>query len=100
MKREEILDIAKQCVCKTRNDKYGDMELNFEVIAKLWSWYLFGSKGIHIVIQPHESANMMILFKVARMATGKFNPDNYVDAAGYAACAAELQGKGVIADES
>ena len=35
---------------------------------------------------------MMILVKVGRITTGSFNPDNYVDVAGYAGVAAELVG--------
>lgn len=37
---------------------------------------------------------MMILLKVARAATGKFNADNYIDIAGYAACACEIGDRG------
>ena len=94
MKREDVLNAAKQCVCQDRNDQYGDPEDNFKTIAGLWSWYLHSAKDNQTIIYPHDVANMMVLLKMARAASGKLNPDNYIDAAGYAACAAELQGKG------
>ena len=37
MKRAEILDKAKQCVCGQREKEYGSPEDNFLTIAKLWS---------------------------------------------------------------
>ena len=94
MKREEILDAAKQCVCKDRNDTYGNPEDNFAIIAGLWDWYLRSALKGKSKIEPHDVANMMVLLKIARAASGKQNTDNHIDAAGYAACAAELQGKG------
>ena len=42
-------------------------------------------------MEPLDAANMMILLKVAR-AAGRYKCDNYVDIAGYAACAAEIGG--------
>jgi Domain of unknown function (DUF6378) len=35
---------------------------------------------------------MVVLLKIARTETGSFNIDNYVDATGYAAIAAEVAG--------
>ena len=36
MKREDILDMAKTCVCGDREQDYGSPENNFDTIAKLW----------------------------------------------------------------
>jgi len=33
---------------------------------------------------------MMILLKMARQMTGEYNPDDFVDMAGYAGCAGEI----------
>lgn len=38
---------------------------------------------------------MMALLKVARIANGKPKADNLVDLIGYAACGAEIEGRGV-----
>lgn len=43
-------------------------------------------------ITAKDVAAMMGLLKVARIATG-FNPDSFVDLAGYAACAGEIATK-------
>ena len=81
MNRTECLQAAKEIVTSDRENIYGSPEDNFELIANLWSDYLCCEVG------SIDVANMMILLKVARAATGKFNADNYIDIAGYAACA-------------
>lgn len=84
MKRKEVLENAANCVLKDRQNEYGGMENNFGEIAKLWSWYLGKSIG------SVDVANMMILLKMARAKSNPQHEDNYVDIAGYSACAAEL----------
>jgi hypothetical protein len=60
---------------------YGEPEDNFDVIAAMWSAYL------GMPVTGADVAAMMILFKVARIATAeKPSRDSYVDIAGYAAC--------------
>ena len=86
MIRGEILDKAKEIVTKDRNMQYGSPENNFGVIAELWNAYL----GCDYKITPIDVALMMALLKIARIATGNTKEDNYIDLAGYAACAAEL----------
>lgn len=98
MKRAEILDKAKECVCGEREHDYGKPEDNFATIGLLWSVYLnaahpdytktFPQNGI----TPKDVAAMMALLKVARIATGD-SPDSFVDLAGYAACAGEIAGR-------
>ena len=44
------------------------------------------------MLEAEDVAIMMILLKIARIQTGTFKPDNYIDIAGYAACAAEVAG--------
>ena len=84
MKREQVLEKAKKCVCGDRDEDYGKPGNNFGMIAKLWSVYLSTD------ITSEDVANMMALLKIARIATGRYKADNYVDLAGYAACAAEV----------
>lgn len=82
--RAEILETAIKMVDGSRNHDHGEPENNFETIANLWSIYT-GKE-----LCSEDVAIMMILLKVARIASGKYNPDNYVDIAGYAACAGEI----------
>lgn len=88
MTRSETLDAAKNCVCGSREEDYGNPEYNFILIARFWQTYLIG-KGLAVNITSEDVAVMMALLKVARIATGKKKDDNYVDGAGYFACAAE-----------
>ena len=79
--RREILTDAAVCVCSDRNLMYGEPEDNFDVIAAMWSAYL------GMPVTGADVAAMMILFKVALIATAeKPIRDIYVDIAGYAAC--------------
>ena len=87
MNRKEILDTAIKTVCEERQDSYGKPEDNFAIIAGLWSGYLGD-----VMLEAEDVAIMMILLKIARIQTGTFKPDNYIDIAGYAACAAEVAG--------
>lgn len=91
--REFCLKKAAECVLHDRNDTYGGApENSFGTIAKLWDVYLgdrlyrdFGES----VINDSDVAMMMALLKVGRIITGNYHEDNYIDLAGYAACAME-----------
>ena len=83
-KREECLRKANDIVNGTREGEYGSPENNFKMIAALWSIY------IDREITPQDVAVMMALLKIARIKTGTFKADSYVDLAGYTACAYEL----------
>ena len=82
-----ILDEARHCVCRSREEDYGSPEDNFKTIAKLWSAYT-GSR-----IEAKDVAAMMVLLKAARIAGGSRSMDNWVDIAGYAACGGEIMGR-------
>lgn len=91
--RELCLEKAKECVLYDRNNTYGgDPEDSFGVIAKLWDVYL-GNRLCRdfeeSVIDATDVAIMMALLKIGRIITGYYNEDNYIDLAGYAACAME-----------
>jgi hypothetical protein len=92
--RQSVLQGAEQCVCLDRESEYGAPEDNFNTIANLWDTYLLSRyKGRTIAVDAHDVAVMMCLLKIARIASGQTKDDNYVDLAGYAACAAEIAGK-------
>lgn len=60
MKREEILDTAKRCVCGDREQDYGTPEDNFGLIADLWSVYTGHN------FTPVDVAMMMAMLKTPR----------------------------------
>ena len=95
MNREEILDKAKACVCVDRENTYGKPEDNFARRANFWSEYLFAKGILEEVIDSDDVAIMMALLRIARIATGKAKEDNYIDLAGYAACAGEIATKNI-----
>lgn len=84
--RERFLKEAIQITTSDRNAAYGNPEDNFANIAAYWSSYLTQSTKVDIVISPQDVAHMMILMKVARLATNPTHYDSLLDIAGYAAC--------------
>lgn len=92
MKREEILDEAKKCVCGHRQQDYGTPEDNFRNIALLWTAYK------NCPFSTIDVAIMMSLMKIARIKAGGTD-DSFVDLAGYAACAGEIFADGGKLDE-
>lgn len=95
MKRADVLEAARVCVCGEREQDYGSPEDNFKTIGLLWGVYLRAAHpelkkviGIN-QISAKDVAVMMGLLKIARIATGS-SADSFVDLAGYAACAGEI----------
>lgn len=84
MTRKQILEKAIDCVTGQREQDYGSPENSFHNIAVLWSVYT------DVSITPEDVAMMMILLKVARAMNGQPINDNFIDIAGYAACAGEI----------
>lgn len=91
--RAEILDAAKKIVTGEREKQYGSPADNFAVIARFWEVYL-NQRCVDamsgFVLNPDDVAMLMALMKVARIMTGTFKGDSYIDACGYLACAAEI----------
>lgn len=88
--RERCLNEAKRIVCTDRNEQYGEPENNFDVIADYWAVYLNGKYKMGVPLDSGDVAHMMTLFKMGRITTAKaYKEDNYIDMAGYAACAME-----------
>jgi len=86
MTAARTLKTAADLVGGDRNASHGDMTENHQNIASLWEGYL------GVSIKPHDVAVMMCLLKIARTKSGRTNPDDYVDLAGYAGIAAEIKG--------
>lgn len=83
--RVEALREAAKIVTQDRNATYGDPEINFTRTAKIWS-VILGQN-----ITNEQVAMMMIGLKMARFAQGSgFQPDTWIDIAGYAGCGYEV----------
>ena len=83
MKSREYLDTAARIVTGQRQYEYGDKYQNHNNIAKLWSAYLDYN------ISAHDVAICMMLLKAARLKH-RATEDCYIDMAGYAAIAGEI----------
>ena len=86
MDSRDYLERAVKIIMGPRQRDYGDKKENHENIARLWSAYLDRD------ISAHDAAICMLLVKVARI---KHRPteDCYLDMAGYAAIAGEINDK-------
>lgn len=96
-RRKAILDKVEACVCKDRQNQYGDAEDNFQVIADYWNIWL-RQRGILQETAAHcvnatDVAMMSALIKVARASSSPGHIDNWVDLAGYAICAGGIERK-------
>jgi len=88
----EIATEAARLVGGDRAQQHGDKGANFNATAVLWNAYLSIRKGgAAAPITGMDFAQMMVLAKMSRVHTGSvFNMDNFVDQAGYSACAGEV----------
>ena len=87
MESPNILNETFRTINSERQDQYGKPEDNFQIIAEFWTTYL-NKKGWG-ELSTLDIAHMMTLFKIARMLGQKPNRDNYRDACGYLAIAAD-----------
>ena len=93
MNRKGILEAASKAVhAEDMEHDYGKPENNFETIAELWATYWEAVFGERLELNARDVAAMMILLKVARVASSK-KDDHWVDIAGYAACGGEIDGE-------
>jgi len=86
MTRKAVLEKAIEITTGIRQQQHGNPDDVFGRVAMLWSAYTC------IDIKAEDVCHMMTLLKMARMEQGETNPDDYVDAIGYEALAAELAG--------
>jgi hypothetical protein len=83
--RVEALREAARLVDSERNFAYGPPAENFARIATLWSVIL------GITVTEEDYAMCMVAVKMARYAARSgFQPDTWVDIAGYAGCGYEV----------
>lgn len=83
--RVEALREAARIISGERDVQYGGPEENFERIAKIWEVIL------HTKITREDVAMMMVGLKIARYASKSgFQPDTWIDVAGYAGCGYEV----------
>jgi hypothetical protein len=83
--RIEMLREAATIISGDRDAQYGGPEDNFTRIAKIWSVIL------GIPISNEDVAMMMVGLKVARYASKSgYQPDTWIDIAGYAGCGYEV----------
>lgn len=85
--RAAILDAAKKIVTGDREKQYGKPEDNFGVIAEFWTTYTGHP------ISSEDVAIMMALLKIARIRSGNYKADSFVDGVGYLSLAAEIAGR-------
>ena len=83
-----FLETAANLISGDRNEQHGDAFENFDNCAALWNGYL---NSVHIKLDAHDVGIMMLLSKIARTKTGSFNIDDYIDALGYGALAAQIK---------
>lgn len=85
-----VLEEAKQLITADRNIAYGDAAVNMKNAAEMVTSYLAQRLRSGKGITAHDMAIIMVISKISRIACGEFKRDNYVDAAGYLAIAAEI----------
>ena len=83
--RQEVLREAVEATVNDRNERYGEPDKIFWEIAEQWQ-YLTG----HMFTSP-EVAMCMAAVKLVRAKNNMNDRDSFVDLAGYAAIACELQ---------
>lgn len=86
--RKELLAEVEKCVCKDRQNTYGDAEDNFADIAKIASVVL--APALKRDLTAAEVALFSAAIKMARLKTSPEHLDNWIDLAGYAVCGAGI----------
>lgn len=83
--RQQALYEAARIIAGERDVQYGGPEDNFGRIAKIWS-VIFG-----VDVTKEDVAMAMVAVKIARYASKSgFQPDTWIDIAGYAGCGYEV----------
>lgn len=90
MNAREIAAKAADLVGGDRAAQHGDKRDNFERIAHMWNAWLAIRHAPDEPLDAHDIGALMALMKLARTQSGSHNVDDYVDGAGYIACAGEI----------
>jgi hypothetical protein len=89
MKRDEVLDEAKELINGPRATDYGDAYDNHSRIATGWNVIISGAMKSHGHVTPAHVALMMDWVKSARLIETIDHEDSWIDKAGYSALGAE-----------
>lgn len=101
MKAQAIAERAAHLVGGDRERVHGNKFDNHQRIADMWNGALKGmGKPTREPLDAHDVANLMEVLKVARRYAGTYNPDDYVDGAGYACVAGEIRAERIRIDQS
>ncbi|MDF2809483.1 MAG: Che12p58 [Microvirga sp.] len=90
MRAHEIAAKAADLVGGDRDRQHGQKADNFKRIAAMWNAYLSIRRDPAEPLSAVDVGHMMAAMKLARTQSGALNLDDYVDAAGYMACAGEV----------
>ena len=88
---ESIASEADRLVNGDRQSDYGHPRDNFSAMADLFNDYI-RMRGFTVSLDGADVAQLLLLMKVARFATGSRKRDTVVDQAGYAEVTARVIG--------
>lgn len=88
-RRRQVLREVEGCVCRDRQNTYGDAEDNFANIAAIWN--VIFREHLEHPLTASDVARAMVAVKLARTIQSPNHRDNWVDMAGYAVCGAGIQ---------
>ena len=94
MKRDEVLDTAKELINGQRAKDYGDAHDNHSRIASGWNIIVEGAMESHGYLTASHVALMMDWVKSARLVENINHQDSWVDKCGYSALGAEHSDRG------
>lgn len=91
-RRRDILERIASCVCRDRQNNYGDAEDNFQNIADYWTLWLQqrGLLAKDKEVDALDVAQMSAFIKVARKVGNLGYLDNWIDGGGYEVCGAGI----------
>ena len=91
-RRKEALKEIEACVCRDRQNTYGDAEDNFRDIADYMTLWLRqrGLLNDGARRQSFDVAQLSSFIKIARKAANPRYRDNWIDDAGYNVCGAGI----------
>ena len=90
MKRDEVLDTAKELINGQRAKDYGDAFDNFERIAVGWNAIIGEALTTHGHVNAQHVALMMDWLKTARLLNDLTKADSWIDKCGYSALGSEF----------
>ena len=90
MKRDEVLDTAKELINGPRAKEYGDAYDNFMRIADGWNIIVKEAHSTTGYLTPQHVALMMDWLKTARLLNDLSSTDSWIDKCGYSALGSEF----------